>query len=76
MISDSSPVELCLDGASAKYMGRQLYAVLAQLCDGEALDLVQNVVNSDGWEAWRVVSDEWSVSQLSATAVWQEVRLH
>ena len=34
--------------------GRQLHAVLAQLCDGEALDLVQNTADRDGWAAWRV----------------------
>jgi hypothetical protein len=43
-------------GADAKDAGRQLYAVLAQLCEGEALDLVQNVESANGWEAWRVLA--------------------
>jgi hypothetical protein len=56
VILDASPIDALLDGADHRDMGRQLYAVLAQLCEGEALDLVQNVINSDGWEAWRVLS--------------------
>ena len=39
-----------------KDISRQLYAVLAQLCEGEALDLVQSTSNNDGFEAWRVIS--------------------
>ena len=30
--------------------------MLAQLCEGEAFDLVQNTQDSNGWEAWRVIS--------------------
>ena len=56
-ILDALPVtELLGPEVNVKDAGRQLYAVLAQLCEGEALDLVQNVVNSDGWEAWRILS--------------------
>ena len=40
VILDATPVEIFLDGSNSKDMGRQLYAVLAQLCEGEALDLV------------------------------------
>ena len=43
-------------GAEPADAGRQLYAVLAQLCDGEAHDLVQNTTDSGGWEAWRVLT--------------------
>ena len=41
-------------GAEPADAGRQLYAVLANLLDGEAVDLAQNAADSDGWEAWRV----------------------
>eukprot|EP00959_Pyramimonas_sp_CCMP1952_P182757 3821968-Pyramimonas_sp.AAC.1 len=37
-------------------IGRQLYTVLAQLTDGETLDLAQATKDNDGFEAWRVVS--------------------
>jgi len=56
-ILDTTPLVAIFEaGTDVNDAGRQLYAVLAQLCDGEALDLVQNVVNSDGWEAYRVLS--------------------
>ena len=44
------------EDADLKMIGRQLYTVLAQLMDGEALDLVQSTKDNDGFEAWRVVS--------------------
>ena len=57
MILDTTPSSAYLQqGANVKDAGRQLYAVLAQLCDGEALDLIQNVTGSDGCEAYRVLS--------------------
>eukprot|EP00959_Pyramimonas_sp_CCMP1952_P244016 5100849-Pyramimonas_sp.AAC.1 len=38
--ADRDEIERLLDdGEDAKGVGRQLYAVLAQLCEGEALDL-------------------------------------
>ena len=43
-------------GTDVRDVGRQLYAVLAQLCENEALDLVQTTQDSNGWEAWRVIS--------------------
>ena len=30
--------------------------MLAQLCEGEALDLAQNAQDSNSWEAWRAIS--------------------
>ena len=57
LILDLTPLETILEpGVDVKDAGRQTYAVLAQLCDGEALDLIQNVIGSDGWEAYRVLS--------------------
>eukprot|EP00959_Pyramimonas_sp_CCMP1952_P449108 9404123-Pyramimonas_sp.AAC.1 len=44
------------DGIDARNASRQLRAVLAQLCEGEALDLVQATKDNDGFEAWRIVS--------------------
>ena len=44
--------EACAEPADA---GRLFYAVLAQLCDGEALDFVQTA-DSGGWDAWRVLT--------------------
>ena len=34
-------------------VGKQLYVVLADLADGEALSLVMNTAARNGWEAWR-----------------------
>ena len=46
VILGAKPVETFLaKGTDHKDAGRQLYAVLAQLRDGEALDLIQNVEN-------------------------------
>jgi hypothetical protein len=57
LIVDVKPLESILEqGTDVKHAGRQTYAVLAQLCDGEALDLIQNVLGSDGWEAYRFLS--------------------
>lgn len=36
-------------------LSHQLYSVLA-MTDGEASNIVQNVANSNGFEAWRVLS--------------------
>lgn len=56
-ITDKSDMEsmLNLNSDAVRDAGRQLYAVLAQVCEGEVLDLIQNVVDSDGWELWRVL---------------------
>jgi hypothetical protein len=54
---DRDEIAGCMDdGTDIKNVSRQLYAVLAQLCEGEALDLVQATKDNDGFEAWRVVS--------------------
>eukprot|EP00959_Pyramimonas_sp_CCMP1952_P105580 2207410-Pyramimonas_sp.AAC.1 len=54
---DRGEIADCMDeGTDVKNVGRQLYAVLAQLCEGEALDLVQTTKDNDGFEAWRVMS--------------------
>lgn len=43
----------CLgDSVEPKDAGRQLYAVIAQLVKGEALDMVQSNENSSGRESW------------------------
>ena len=34
----------------------QLYAALAALLDGEALDILMNTVEGQGFEAWRKIS--------------------
>ncbi len=49
VILDPTPLGTHLQqGTDVKDAGRQLYAVLTQLCDGEALDLIQNVTGSNG----------------------------
>ena len=40
-------------------LSHQLYSVLAMLTDGEASNIVQNVANSNGFEAWRVLSKQY-----------------
>ncbi len=66
-IGDATPVGAHLDaGVDVKDAGRQLHAVLAQLWEGEALDLIQNFLQSNGWEAHRVLSrrfDSWSAGR-------------
>ena len=69
-IQDLTELEAQLPAdTDAKDVGRQLYAVLAQLCEGEALDLAQNTQDSNGWEAWRVISKRFLRTELAGGEV-------
>ena len=50
-ISDLEEIEGALEGVNALETGKQLYTVMAQLCEGEAFYLVRNVTEPNGWEA-------------------------
>ena len=54
-IADHSGVDKDL----IRSMSGQFYAALAQLTDGESLDIVRNVENTNGLEAWRLLAKEY-----------------
>ena len=56
-ITNVAPISGFLEaGAEPAVASRQLYSVFAHLYDGDALHLIQNAADSDGWEAWRVLT--------------------
>ena len=42
-----------------RILSSQFYSALAQLTDGEALDIVRNIEGANGFEAWRLLSKEY-----------------
>jgi hypothetical protein len=55
--ADSEELRAILpEGVDPEEAGRQLFTVLAQLCEGESLDLVQTTQRSGGWAAWRAIA--------------------
>ena len=55
-------LRVIMDGMSTEELHRfskSLYSLLGQITDGESNAIVQNVSDSNGLEAWRVLSKEY-----------------